>query len=156
MTYTADDYGRAFCHGLWAPYFVPERRALLAWIYAEGRGGKFNPLNTTLVLTSLTSPSGLASTRFNSVGVQNYATFEDGVYAGLETLKRGANKDGDPYGYKPIRRRLRLIAPAAYTLDAVEDSRWGTGGLAKEVLDDIKRFGIDHYANFEIAQPGVN
>jgi hypothetical protein len=93
---------------------------MMAWMQAEGDAGRFNPLNTTHSMPG--------ATNFNSVGVKNYASFEDGVTATAETLNYGARRG--LYGYHGIRHCLHTNAPARRTLAAVERSEWGTGGLA--------------------------
>lgn len=129
---TREDFAIRLCKALGAPAFLPERRALLVWMQAEGNAGRFNPLNTTLRMRG--------STDFNSVGVQNYVSLEQGVEATAKTINDGADRAGDPLGYKPIRRRLRLVIPARWVLQAIGDSRWGTDGdLLLRVLPDVKR-----------------
>lgn len=109
----------------------PRLYALVAWMQAEGNGGANNPLNTTEKMP--------LSTTFNSVGVQNYSSFSEGVMATAKTLNYGADRDS--HGYKPIRRRLRrflILNRAKKVLEAVEESDWGTGGLALKCLPEVK------------------
>lgn len=103
--------------------------ALVSWMQAEGGNARFNPLNTTKKMPG--------STDYNWVGVQNYTSLQQGLEATAETLNYGA--DRDLYGYKPIRRRLRRTAFARDILRAVEESQWGTGGLALRCLRFVKR-----------------
>jgi hypothetical protein len=118
---------------LHAPITEHTMRAMMAWMVAEGGSAKFNPLNTTLPMQN--------STRYNSVGVQNYQTAEEGVEATVRTLKE------DGHGYHRIRRRLRLNAPAWAVVDAIIESDWGTGKqdqpgadtVIEQVLDDIQK-----------------
>lgn len=117
-------------------------RALYCWMYAEGEGGRFNPLNTTLPRPG--------SHSINSHGVQSYVSFHQGVEATAETLNYGARKN--LYGYRPIRRRLRFNVPAKWVLGAVEDSQWGTHGLAREVWAKNGKANIDGYARKYILQ----
>jgi hypothetical protein len=119
VSYTRGQFARALLPKIGAKVTVHNMRSLMAWMQAEGDAGRFNPLNTTHDMPGATD--------FNSVGVKNYRSFEDGVVATSETLNYGA--DRDLYGYKAIRRRLRLSKPAYRTLLAVERSAWGTGGL---------------------------
>lgn len=127
MTYTRGQFAWALLPKVGAPRTRRNVRALLAWMQAEGDAGRFNPLNTT--------KDWPGATTFNWVGVKNYASFQDGVNATAETLNYGA--DRDLYGYKPIRARLRANRPAWRTLTAVENSQWGTGGLALRVLRTV-------------------
>ena len=121
---------------LWgAPETVHNRIALQAWAQAEGNrddtgepgaaaaGGKFNMLNTTEEMPG--------ATNYNSSGVKNYTSFEQGCVAQGKTLNYGA--DRGIRGYDKIRHRLRTNAPAWSTLKAVEESDWGTGGLGLKV-----------------------
>lgn len=114
--------------------------ALVSWMQAEGGSAAYNPLNTTLLMPG--------STNYNSVGVQNYTSFRQGIEATAYTLNYGA--DRGLYGYKPIRRRLRRSAWAKWTLTAVERSVWGTGGLALRCLPMVKR-NWDYFRNLPIA-----
>lgn len=56
-----------------------------AWQQREGGGGQNNPLNTTQKMPG--------STSFNSVGVQNYPSMQEGVRATLITLHNGRYND---------------------------------------------------------------
>lgn len=118
-------FARRVLRGLNAPVTVHTRRALQAQMQTEGGDVRNNPFNTTLHMPG--------STRFNSADVQNYPSAEVGIEATVKTLKfRG-------HGYEKIIKRLRENAPATEILKAVGESDWGTsGGLALEVLDDIK------------------
>lgn len=103
-----------------------QRRALQAWMQAEGGSARANPFNTTLKTSH--------STDYNSVGVQNYLSADEGIVAMVETLKENG------HGYPEIRRRLHRNATAGEILSAVGKSDWGTDSkLALAVLDDIKR-----------------
>jgi hypothetical protein len=139
---TRDAFARAFLREIGAPVKQHNLIACVAWMQAEGLGGSFNPLNTTLHMPG--------STRFNFADVQNYVSFNQGVTATARTLVEGAHKAGDPFGYRGILRGLRTNAPARRTLKAVEGSAWGTGGLAlacrKQTLNHY-----DHFAGMPIA-----
>ena len=127
-TYSREDFARALLPMVGARVTKRTLWALVSWMQAEGLGGRFNPLNTTEDMPG--------ATNFNSVGVKNYVSFEQGVAATAKTLNYGA--DRGLYGYKPIRRRLRKNAWASATLAAVEVSKWGTGGLALLCLPWVK------------------
>lgn len=99
---------------------------LLSWMQAEGDAGRFNPLNTTWEMPG--------STTFNFAHVQNYLTFDDGVIATAKTLNAGAK--ADKFGYHDIRNALHRKAHPRITLEAIERSSWGTGGLALRVFED--------------------
>lgn len=99
MTATAPVSGSGVNPGASSPFFsavlsaigapvTPTNVAFLnAWARREGGGGANNPLNSTL-------PYG-ASTRLagNSAGVQNYASWSDGVNATAATLLNGNYND---------------------------------------------------------------
>lgn len=128
MAYTRGQFARDLLPRVGAEVTTHNMRAMMAWMQAEGDAGRFNPLNTTYDMRGATD--------FNSVEVKNYASFYDGLVATAETLNYGA--DRDLYGYKAIRRRLRLSKPAYRTLLAVERSAWGTGGLALACLPLVR------------------
>jgi hypothetical protein len=113
-------------------FFVTKRtkRAVLSWVTAEGTKAKFNPLATTQPMSGATD--------FNSVGVKNYPDLKTGLEATVKTLGFSG------HGYGAIVRRLKRDDTAAHILEAVEQSDWGTGGLAVEVLEDVK----DDYESF--------
>lgn len=102
--------------------------ALLSWMQAEGDAGRYNPLNATWEMPG--------STTFNFANVQNYVSFDQGVEATALTLNYGASHG--LYGYKPIRHALNVGSRPSVTLEAVEESAWGTGGLAQRVYQDTK------------------
>jgi hypothetical protein len=115
--------------------------ALVAWQAAEGgppnAQAKWNPLNTTQPWPGATT--------FNWVGVKNYPTQTDGLGATARTFKTPGQ------GYEPIVKRLARSARPRRTLAAVEASSWGTGGLAKSIVDDVKR-SFSQYASVPIGQ----
>lgn len=117
---TRGQFARALLPKVGAKVTTHNMRAMMAWMQAEGDAGRWNPLNTTHDMPGATD--------FNSVGVKNYASFEDGVEATAETLNYGAHRG--LYGYHGIRHCLHTNAPAHRTLAAVERSEWGTRGLA--------------------------
>lgn len=93
-------------------------RAMTAWARAEGTDAQFNPLATT--------QGAAGATKFNSVGVKNYTSYEQGLQATVETLTNGR--------YQPILDALRNGSSAMAVGEAVEASPWGTGGLVLKVL----------------------
>jgi hypothetical protein len=101
------------------------RRAGQAQIQTEGGGARNNPFNTTQRMPN--------STTYNWVGVQNYATPEEGIQATVKTLKYKG------HGYEKILRALRRNLPATRIVQAIGESDWGTdASLVLQVLDDIK------------------
>lgn len=138
---TREDFARLLLKEIGAPVTQRNLWALVSWMQAEGSIADFNPLATTQEMPG--------ATNFNSVGVKNYRSLEEGVEATARTLNFGAN--WGLYGYKPIRRRLRRNAWAYWTLRAVEDSIWGTGGLGLRCLPSVKKHW-NHYRNLPIGQ----
>lgn len=136
-----EHFAKLLLRKIGAPVTQRNLWALVSWMQAEGSEAKFNPLATTQDMPG--------ATNFNSVGVKNYKSLEQGVEATAKTLNYGA--DRDLYGYKPIRRRLRRNAWAKWTLKSVEKSIWGTGGLALRCLPGVKRHW-DYYRNRPIAE----
>jgi hypothetical protein len=124
---TRGQWATLFLDAIGAPNTRRNRRAVIAWETAEGDAGRFNPLGTT--------EKWEGATDFNWVGVKNYGSASDGLHATARTLNYGA--DRELYGYHAIRARLRGNRPAWRTLKAVEDSAWGTGGLALRVLRTV-------------------
>lgn len=131
-----EDFARRFLDGVGAPPSDRNLEAVLSWMQGEysytftGPKADNNPLNTT--------KSASGATNFNSVGVKNYVSAEQGVRATIDTLLSGARMAGDPYHYAPILEALRRNFRPRRTLRRVEKSAWGTGGLAKKVLRDVK------------------
>jgi hypothetical protein len=114
--------------GLWA---------LGGWMVAESgsekcdgvSGARFNPLNTTLMVPG--------STPFNSVGVQNYATYGDGVRATVETLSETP--------FRKIVGAMKVVdAGEGAALSAIDilweviGSPWGTSG--KDAYNGLATF----------------
>lgn len=91
---------------------------LYAWRQAEGKAGKFNPFNTTWELPG--------STDFNSVGVKNYKSLEDGMIATIKTLKNGR--------YNCIVNGLKNDIGAAEIARCESLKTWGTGNLVAKVI----------------------
>lgn len=125
MAATRGEFATELLRRLGAPRTLHTRRALQAWMQAEGGFAKNNPFNTTQRMPN--------STTYNWVGVQNYASYKEGVEALVKTFRYKG------HGYEYIIQALRRNKSATRILDAVGQSDWGTeGGLAYEVLDDIK------------------
>lgn len=114
----------------------------MAWAQAEGDAGRLNLLNCTQV-----EPG---SWPFNSVGVQNYDSRGDGLAAHGHTLNWGA--DHGEHGYDAIRRALRSHASPSIVLRAVEQSAWGTGGLALRVYEETPDATLMTYRHHVMVQ----
>ena len=98
--------------GQWASDFLarmgqtdptPEMLQIVsAWVACEGTKARYNPLATTYDLPP--------NSNFNTVGVKNFESREQGIEASKRTL------DGDFYGYARVR--------AAITANDADDLRW--------------------------------
>ena len=121
------EFANALLARLKAPTTRRNRQAMVAWMQTEGYGGKNNPLNTTMPMPG--------STIFNTHGVRNYVSIDDGVEAAARTLLQSDAR----YGYAKVIERFRNSRPPARTLQALIDSSWGTTDLVLRVLEDVKR-----------------
>ena len=118
-----------------APVTRRNKIVIASWIQAEGGTARANPLNCIWPMPG--------ATLYNQVpGVKNYVSLEQGLEATARTLNYGA--DHHQYGFRPIRHHLRSNSPAAVTLEAVEDSQWGTGGLALRCLPGVRAHWDDY------------
>jgi hypothetical protein len=104
-------WARDFLTKVGMPITSENVRAVSAWEQAEGTKASFNPLATT--------QSGFAGeTRFNSVGVKNYATYQDGIDANAHAILNGR--------YPNVLDALRKGDDAMAVARAIADSPWGT------------------------------
>ena len=122
-----NDWAHEFLNRLSSPHTDKNAYALISWMQAEGGNALWNPLNTTQPMPGAWD--------YNWVHVKNYPDFETGMDATVKTILQTA----DWLGYGPIRDRLRKSARPRRTLRAVEQSVWGTGGLALDVLPYVQR-----------------
>jgi hypothetical protein len=128
----------------WAALFLPRVGApvcgnnlvaLVAWQAQEGTRAAWNPLATTMGM--------VGATQFNSVGVKNYLSLEQGLQATVLTLWRGRSA----FGYGPVVQALQACAPPLLTAQAIQASLWCrncAGGryltaLVPAVVDDFNR-----------------
>ena len=112
-------WARDFLTRLSMPVTAENVRAVTAWEQAEGTAAHFNPLATT--------QSGFAGeTRFNSVGVKNYASYEDGLSANVRAITNGL--------YGNILAALQDGTSAEAVGQAIANSPWGTHGGVLRVL----------------------
>lgn len=123
------NWSRRLCRWMEFPEVDENFYALVAWQAAEGgpNGAKFNPLNTTMPMPG--------ATQFNFATVKNYKSLEQGLQATSLTLRQHSHP-----AFAPIRHSLLKARPAEETLHNLIVSEWGTGQLALEILDDVKRF----------------
>ena len=112
-------WARDFLTKVGMPVTSENVRAIVAWEQAEGTAAHFNPLATT--------QSGFnGETRFNSVGVKNYATYQDGIDANAHALLNGR--------YQNVLDALRAGNDAKAVAQAIADSPWGTHDGVLRVL----------------------
>jgi len=104
---------------LGAPVSEENLKFLYAWRQSEGKAGKFNPFNTTYKMPNATD--------FNSVGVKNYQTLQDGMVATIKTLKNGR--------YNCIVDGLKNDIGAANIAKCESLKTWGTGDLVAKVVN---------------------
>jgi hypothetical protein len=104
---------------LGAPITDENMKFMYAWRQAEGKGGRYNPFNTTWELPN--------STIMNSHGVRNYASLEDGLVATVKTLKNGR--------YNCIVNGLKNDIGASNISRCESLKTWGTGDLVAKVVN---------------------
>jgi len=120
-----ENFYKKLLTNLGAPTSKENLKFLYAWRQSEGKSGRYNPFNTTHKLPG--------STNFNSVGVKNYASLEDGLDATLKTLRNGrynciVNSLKDDIGAKNISKKC------------INDLKtWGTGDLVAKVVSSYEQ-----------------
>lgn len=115
---TDENFYKKLLEYLGAPVSDENMKFILAWRQAEGKGGRYNPFNTTQKLNN--------STKMNSVGVQHYNSAEDGMRATLKTLNNGR--------YNCIVNGLRNDIGASEIAKCQSLKTWGTGDLVAKVI----------------------
>jgi hypothetical protein len=120
-TTSDDDFYKSILKCLGAEPTKSNMLFMYAWRQAEGGKAKNNPFNTTLKIPG--------ATNYNSVGVKNYSTPEEGIDATCKTLKNGRDK----YGYDKIIDGLKNDVGLSKLSDAVINSKWGTKDLLRKV-----------------------
>jgi hypothetical protein len=123
-TTSDDDFYKSILKCLGAEPTKSNMLFMYAWRQAEGGKAKNNPFNTTLKIPG--------ATNYNSVGVKNYSTPEEGIDATCKTLKNGRNK----YGYDKIIDGLKNDVGLSKLSDAVVNSKWGTKDLLTRITKD--------------------
>jgi hypothetical protein len=113
--YTPTTWAQALLGALGAPSSAENLRAITSWERAEGgnwaNSARFNPLNTT--------QREPGSWPINSVGVQAYTSWDQGLTATVATLRNGR--------YGGVLAALGRGDCAPCVADAVGASPWGTG-----------------------------
>jgi hypothetical protein len=112
-------WAKDFLTKLGVPVTGPNVQAITAWEQAEGTKAAFNPLATT--------QGGFAGeTQFNSVGVKNYTSYQDGLDANVKVITNGL--------YPNIIAALQQGTDAMAVAKAIAASPWGTGTGVERVL----------------------
>ena len=104
--------------GIGAPVTPQNLMYVNTWARAEGGSASNNPFNTTQLAPGATS--------YNSVGVRNYASPQQGIQATVQTLLNGR--------YGNIISALRQGTSAKAAAEALANSPWGTGSLVLKAL----------------------
>jgi hypothetical protein len=134
LTYEA--WARGFLARLGAPDCAENLTIVVAWETQESTSARFNPLATTKVMEGATD--------FNSVGVKNYVSLDQGLDASRDTLELGA----DSYGYDAILQSLRACGSAEMTARTINASAWcrgcGGGTYLTALLPIVKANYADH------------
>src|SRR4051812_43335864 len=113
-----EQWAQDFLTRLGMPLTSENVRLMVAWQQAEGTKAQYNPLATTQSMPG--------ATRFNSVGVKNFASYEDGLTANVKAITNGR--------YENILAALRRGDSAVTTAQAIASSPWGTGGLVLRIV----------------------
>lgn len=109
---TFSGWQAALLRSIGAPATAANLKFLNAWQRAEGGRASFNPLNTT--------QGSHGASNYNSVGVKNYRSPQEGVHATAQTLLNGH------YGNIVGLLRSGKASPSQMAT-AVAKSPWGTG-----------------------------
>jgi len=130
-------------YGVWAASFLNKIGAptcfdnlvvMVAWQVQEGTQANWNPLATTLPMDG--------ATNFNSVGVKNYVSFDQGLEATERTL---AVKS---YGYPAIMSDLHRCPDSMVTARAVNASSWCRGCTGGRYLTGLIPTVEAHYETY--------
>jgi hypothetical protein len=114
-----EKWAQDFLTRLGMPVTSENVRAMVAWQQAEGTRAQNNPLATTQNMPG--------ATKFNSVGVKNFVTYDDGLTANIKAITNGR--------YPNILSALKAGNNAQAVGQAIANSPWGTGGLVLRILN---------------------
>jgi peptidoglycan hydrolase CwlO-like protein len=115
MTITFDQWAAHFLDRLAVPGCQSNVVAVVAWETAEYTTATWNPLATTYSMPG--------ATKFNSAGVKNYRSLNQGLDATVSTLLLGVRS----YGYGDIIAGLAECSPPIVTAEAIRASDWCHG-----------------------------
>lgn len=128
---TPDDFAKSLLERLGAEPTKENMDAIKIWAKKEsggvwGKGASYNPLNTTLGMEG--------ASNFNSVGVKNYGSFEQGVEATAQTLTGRASAER---GYDRIVNLMKSGASREQIIQAISASSWAGAKGYKDGLAGI-------------------
>jgi hypothetical protein len=115
VSLTWPQWGALLLDRLKAPRCANNLIVIVAWAQQENTRAGWNPLATTYDMSGATS--------FNSAGVRNYASPQQGLDATVATLRGGFTA----HGYGAIVQDLRLCADPVVTATAINASDWCHG-----------------------------
>jgi hypothetical protein len=119
-----------FLQQIGAPTCSDNLTIVVTWESQESTAAAFNPLATTV-------PADGAVT-FNTAGVKNYTSLDQGLQATADTLRLGS----PTYLYGPVLQDLEACAPASTTAVAINASSWcrgcADGGYATGLLPQVQ------------------
>ena len=135
MTISYGEWAESFLATLGAPVVRSNLVVVVAWEAAEGTQATWNPLATTMPMPGATT--------YNSHGVRNYSSKEEGIQASILTLRR------PNHGYEAILDSLERGAEAMETGRAIQQSDWcrgcAEGGYVVNLIPAVERY-YDRYA----------
>jgi hypothetical protein len=120
-----DAWSKLLLGHLGDPVCMNDRIVVVAWETAEFTKAAWNPLATTHDMPG--------ATEFNSAGVKNYVSLEQGLEATIETLRGGAPS----YRYGPILDGLASCGDPMSTALAVNASAWCNGCAGGRYVVDV-------------------
>lgn len=123
-TYT-NTWGKEFARAIGAPFTAQVDLFFRAWAQAEGCLAAYNPFATTQSMEG--------ATNFNSVGVKNYRTWQDGVRATTMTITNPRYP-----AYAPFLAEIRKGSSALVMAQKLIATPWGTGAGTLAVLTSTK------------------
>jgi peptidoglycan hydrolase CwlO-like protein len=127
-------WAASFLDKIGAPTCFPNLVVMVAWQVQEGTQANWNPLATTYPMQG--------ATNFNSVGVKNYVSLEQGLEATQLTL--GVNA----YGYPAVIADLHKCPDSMVTARAVNASSWCRGCTGGRYLTGLIPTVEAHYETY--------
>jgi peptidoglycan hydrolase CwlO-like protein len=136
MTITYGEWAQSFLNNLGAPVTRNNLVLMVAWETAEGTLATWNPLATTFDMPG--------ATVYNSSGVRNYTTKQQGVDATIKTL------EVPNHGYGEIVSGLKSSADPMDTGNAIQASDWchgcSGGAYVVGIIPAVQQY-YDKYAS---------